>query len=156
LNPFKFLLQSPETRRTLIFEHVQLDKEETPVNSLVAYYVLYLGSCAGLIAWLSWTFHRSGSVFLREAFRGDQALVRSVTHLLDIGFYLVSLGYVALTWKPWGWPPDSGPSIEMIVAKLGFFLLFMGALHLFNTFLLAVFRRRTLVANPAQAAGNAQ
>jgi hypothetical protein len=117
--------------------------------SLAAYYAIYVGACALLIGWLSFTFHRSGSVFLREAFRGDEVLVRAVTHLLDIGFYLVSIGYVALTYEPWGWQVNLVPTAQMVLMKLGWFLLFMGVAHLFNLLLLAIFRRRTIVANPA-------
>lgn len=117
---------------------------------LALYYLIYLGSCATLIGWLSFTFHRSGAIFLREAFRGDETLVRAVNHLLDIGFYLVSIGYVVLTHEPWGWQVNLVPTGTMILLKLGWFLLFMGVLHLFNLLLLAIFRRRTLVANPAQ------
>jgi hypothetical protein len=116
--------------------------------SLTVYYLLYLGSCAALIGWLSFIFHRSGSIFLREAFRGNETLVRAITHLLDIGFYLVSIGYVALTHEPWGWQVDLPPTGQMILIKLGCFLLFMGVVHMFNLLLLAIFRRRTLVANP--------
>jgi hypothetical protein len=115
---------------------------------VAACYILYLGSCAALIGWLSFTFHRSGSILLREAFRGDETLVRAVTHLLDIGFYLVGLGYVVLTQEPWGWQVNLVPTGTMILMKLGWFLLFMGFVHLFNLLLLAIFRRRTLVANP--------
>jgi hypothetical protein len=117
---------------------------------LAVYYLIYLGACAVLIGWLSFTFHRSGSIFLREAFRGDETLVRVVTHLLDVGFYLVSIGYVALTHEPWGWQVNLKPTGQMILIKLGLFLIFMGVVHLFNLLLLAIFRRRTLVANPTQ------
>ena len=65
----------------------------------VIYYVVYLGACALLIAGLGWTFHRAGQVFLKDAFAGNTTLVDAVARLLDIGFYLVSVGYVALTYS---------------------------------------------------------
>ncbi len=61
------------------------------------YYLGYLAACAALTFWLARTFHRFGSIFLREAFHGDETIVAALTHLLDIGFYLMTIGYVAVT-----------------------------------------------------------
>lgn len=108
-----------------------------------AYYAAYLGACAVLIGWLSWTLHRSGAVFLHDAFAGNATLVQAVGHLLDIGFWLVSLGYVALSYRIlWGPINSYWMVAEAVVSKLGGFLLLLGFAHLFNLLLLAIFRRR--------------
>jgi hypothetical protein len=110
---------------------------------LEAYYVLYLGLSAVLIFWLGRTLHRTGSTFLNEAFSGNASLVRAVTQLLDVGFYLVSLGYVAITYRTfWQIVNSYQAAIESSVAKLGGFMLILGIAHMFNLLLLAIFRRR--------------
>ena len=63
------------------------------------YYWLYLGASAILIAALGRTFHRAGGVFLRDAFAENAKLVDAVARLLDIGFYLVSVGFIALIFR---------------------------------------------------------
>ena len=49
--------------------------------------------------WVARTLHRSGRVFLVDAFHGNQELADSVNHLLVVGFYLVNVGYIALALK---------------------------------------------------------
>jgi len=110
---------------------------------LETYYATYLGACAILIVWLGWTLHRSGSVFLEDAFAGNRALVRAVSHLLDVGFYLFSLGYVGLTYQTyWQAMNNYGDVVRRVIVKLAGFMLLLGVAHLFNLLLLAIFRRR--------------
>jgi hypothetical protein len=115
---------------------------------LEAYYTAYLGLCAVLILLLSLTFHNAGSVFLHDAFGGNATLVRAVAHLLDVGFYLVSLGYVGVSYRIlWGPINSYGMVAEAVIGKLGGFLLLLGFAHLFNLLLLALFRKRGAAAS---------
>lgn len=125
-------------------------KPDILMTYLTFYYVSYLALCAVLIFWVSKTLHNSGAVFLHDAFRGDEALIRSVTHLLDIGFYLVCIGYVLITARNYSWLQNLDQVFQSEVYKIGFFLLLLGAMHLFNLLLLALFRRRA-AAHPTPA-----
>jgi len=109
---------------------------------MTTYYVTYLGICGALIVWLARALHRAGGVLLEEAFQGNSTVVRAVGQLLDIGFYLVSLGYVAVSVNfAWSFP-NLGQVAQFVCGKVGGFLLMMGFVHLFNMLLLALFRRR--------------
>jgi hypothetical protein len=113
------------------------------------YYVSYLGICAALIFWLARILNRSGAIFLHDSFGDKEVLIRSIAHLLDIGFYLLSFGYVALTtrvnWEVW--PNETlTQTLGFELSEIGGFLLLLGSVHLFNLLLLAIFRRRTVVS----------
>ena len=115
------------------------------------YYISYLAICAALIFWLAHTLNRSGAIFLNEAFHGNALLVSSVGHLLNVGFYLLSFGYVALSirvnWQIW--PNENLMQVlGFELGEIGGFLLLLGIVHLFNLLLLAIFRRRTVVSAP--------
>ena len=113
---------------------------------LTTYYVSYLTISIALILWLGRILHRAGAVLLDEAFHDRPALVAGVTHLLDIGFYLMSVGYVT-AWTGTYFPMDTYTMVIQIVSgKVGGFLLMLGCVHLFNLLLLALFRRRTFVS----------
>jgi len=113
---------------------------------LATYYATYLGISVVLIFWLGRILHNAGGVLLDEAFHDKPGLVKAVAHLLDIGFYLMSFGYVT-AWAGTYWPMDTYGTVAQIVSgKVGGFLLMLGCVHLFNLFLLALFRRRTFVA----------
>jgi len=119
-------------------------------TDLALYYVSYLTLCAALVFWVAKTLHRSGSVFLHDAFRGDEGLIRAVSHLLDIGFYLVCIGYVLITARTYVSIQTADMVFQTEIYKIGFFLLLLGAMHLFNLLLLALFRRKP-AANQAAA-----
>jgi predicted neutral ceramidase superfamily lipid hydrolase len=123
------------------------------VDYVVTYYCVYLGACALLIAALGWTFHRAGGVFLKDAFAGNTTLIDAVARLLDIGFYLVSVGYVALTYSTYLPNMDLSWVLKIVSMKIGGLMLLLGVAHLFNLLLLALFRqRRTTSAAPVAGA----
>jgi hypothetical protein len=119
---------------------------------LETYYVSYLAICAALIFWLGRTFHRAGSILLTDAFGGNAQLVNAVAHLLDVGFYLVSIGYVAFTCQNlWSQFNTYAVVVQAITVKGGGFLLLLGFAHLFNMLLLAIFRHRSGTARMEKA-----
>jgi hypothetical protein len=112
------------------------------------YFILYSVLCAGLIVSLAIVLHNAGDVFLNDSFPARPELAKAVARLLDIGFYLVSLGYVALTFQTF-MPLETITQVTQAISiKVGCFLLLLGAMHFFNLLLLAIFRRR----GPATAA----
>ena len=60
-------------------------------------YAVYLAISLGVTIWVAKTLHRNGRVFLVDAFRGNAELADSVNHLLVVGFYLINVGYVAIS-----------------------------------------------------------
>ncbi|MGB0064916.1 MAG: hypothetical protein WBP85_10770 [Terracidiphilus sp.] len=122
-------------------------------HDLAAYYCVYLAACAILIVWRGAILHRAGALFLNDAFQGNQTVAGAVARLLDIGFYLVSAGYVALTYQTM-WPVNDFATVaKIVISKIGGLMLLMGVAHVFNLLLLALFRqRRTVGVTPAAGA----
>ena len=115
------------------------------------YYVVYLGISAALILWLGRVLHRAGAVLLEDGFHERPILVKAIGQLLDIGFYLMSLGYVAAWAANYEELHDGGELAKMVSGRVGGLLLLLGVVHLFNLLLLALFRRKP-AASPAPAA----
>jgi hypothetical protein len=107
-----------------------------------AYYILYGVTCTALVAGLARILHWAGDVFLQDAFRDRPDLVRAVGRLLDIGFYLVSVGYVSMTYRSWVGFTRAADVADVLATKLGVLLLLLGFLHVFNILVLAIFRGR--------------
>lgn len=110
---------------------------------LGTYYCTYLGCCALLIGLLGLIFHRSGAIFLNNAFAGNHTLARAVGRLLDVGFYLLSLGYVGLSCVPDWEINDHAALAKSLIGKIGGLLVVMGVGHTFNLLLLALFKQRS-------------
>jgi hypothetical protein len=151
--PVQIILDLCGNSSYLLFEHVQNNSEWRFNMYQETYYVAYISLCAAVILWLGWTLHRTGSVFLTDAFAGNVALVRAVAHLLDVGFYLVSVGYVTVSYQiTWEQMNSYAKVAQVVSGKVGGFLLLLGFAHLFNLLLLAIFRRRAAGTNSAAAA----
>jgi hypothetical protein len=105
-------------------------------------YTAYLAVSIGLTVVVASALSRSGQVFLAHMFGGDGGMAGAVNRMLVVGFYLLSLGYVALTVRTSGHIRGPGQVIGVLSAKVGEELLVLGALYLFNIALFARFRRR--------------
>jgi hypothetical protein len=110
--------------------------------NIAACYFSYLVISIALTVWVARTLHRSGRVFLVDAFHGNQELADSVNHLLVVGFYLINIGYVALALKTTEPMSTLREVIELESTKIGWVLLILGAMHCFNVLVLAKMRSR--------------
>ena len=107
------------------------------------YYIGYLGICSALILWLGRLLHRAGGTLLDDAFSSNRVLLKAISQLLDVGFYLMGFGYVAAWTASYEDFHNFGEVTKMVCGKFGGLLLLLGTVHLFNLLLLALFRRRT-------------
>jgi uncharacterized membrane protein len=101
-------------------------------------YSLYLAISVSLTVGAGLVLSRSGQVFLRDVFGGDEALAKAVNRLLVVGFYLLMLGFVVLAMRPSGQITSVRQAAGLLSVKVGEVLLVLGALHLTN---FAIFRR---------------
>ena len=110
--------------------------------AVFATYAIYLAVSVGLTIAVGSALSRSGRVFLASAFAGDAGLARAVSRLLVTGFYLLSLGFIALTVRTSGQITGPGQAFGVLFSKIGVELLVLAALQLASIVLFARFRRR--------------
>lgn len=91
--------------------------------------------------WVGHSLHKNGRVFLVENFAGREALADSINHLLLVGFYLINVGFIALTLRLGERPSDIVEAIEYLSTKVGMVIVVLGIMHFFNMFVLMRFRR---------------
>jgi hypothetical protein len=120
--------------------------------NIAACYFSYLVVSIALTVWVARTLHRSGRVFLVDAFHGNEELADSVNHLLVVGFYLINIGYVALALKTTESLSSLREIIELESTKIGWVLLILGGMHCFNILVLAKMRSRRGASQQAQQA----
>jgi len=110
--------------------------------NVAACYFSYLAISIALTIWVARTLHRSGRVFLVDAFHGNTELADSVNHLLVVGFYLINVGYIALALTTSSPMTTFREIIELESVKIGIVLLNLGAMHFFNILVFAKMRNR--------------
>ena len=112
--------------------------------------LIYLGVSVAVALWVGWTLHTNGRVFLMEVFQGNGDLADSVNHLILVGFYLVSIGFVMLAIKIGVGPQDMSGAIEFLSTKVGMVLLVLGGTHFLNLLMFSRLRWRVRLVAPSE------
>ena len=113
--------------------------------------LIYLAISVAVALLVGWTLHRNGRVFLVEVYQGNENLADSVNHLILVGFYLVSIGFVAVAIRMGGGLHDIGGAIQVVSTKVGLVLLVLGVTHFLNLLMFSRMRWRVrLVAPPPE------
>jgi hypothetical protein len=110
--------------------------------SNLMFYGIYLAISLGITIWVGHTLRTSGRKFLLRALDGPD-MADTVNQLLQIGFYLANVGYIALVFRNYDQLQTTQQVLEAGLPKLGGVLLILGIVHLFNMLILARLRRRT-------------
>jgi hypothetical protein len=110
--------------------------------SIVVTYLAYLLISVGLTAVAGRVLSRSGRLFLVDALGGSDSAARGISSLIVVCFYLLALGFVALTMRTSGDSVTARQAIQLLAAKIGAVLLMLGALYLAGIITLTRLRRR--------------
>jgi hypothetical protein len=122
----------------------------------VAMYLIYLVICIPMTIYVGTTLFRNGRVFLNDVFEGREELADAVNHLLIVGFYLLTIGFVVATVSLGGNPEDAGDMMQALSVQVGAVMVTLGAVHLFNLRMLSTVRRKFPGASAtAKAVGTA-
>jgi len=111
--------------------------------NILKFYSIYIVVSLGIAIWVGMTLRRNGRTFLYYSFPGHEVLADALNHLLQVGFYLANLGYIAAVFRTYDPLNSPQAALEAGVPKLGGVMLIMGFVHLFNMLIFAVLRRRS-------------
>jgi hypothetical protein len=124
------------------------------MDYIVLAYSIYLPIAVVLTIWVARTLHTNGKIFLVDIFHGESELAISVNKLLQVGFYLISLGYAVVNLKispDWYYDQALNQNIQLKIHnvqgmieelsfKIGSFILILGLMLFINLFLLLILR----------------
>lgn len=110
--------------------------------SIVVTYLAYLLISVGLTVVVGQVLRRSGRLFLLDALGGSDRAAAGLSSLIVVTFYLVSLGFVALTMRTSGDSVTARQAIQLLATKIGEVLLVLGALYLAGIVTLTRLRRK--------------
>lgn len=114
-------------------------------------YLIYLVISIAMAIWVARTLSKNGRVFLLESFGNNQALAKSVNHMLVLGFYLINLGYILLSLRTQDEINTVRASIEFLSYRIGIVLLVLGFMHFFNVFVITRWRASKVAEIEASA-----
>ncbi len=95
----------------------------------VTAYLLYLAIATAMTIWVAFTLSTNGKIYLIRCFGHDAELATSINHLLVVGFYLLNLGFIALTLSLAGDVANTAQMLRFLGGYVGMALLMLGAMH---------------------------
>lgn len=116
--------------------------------------LLYTVISLGLVHMVGQTLSRNSRAFLPQK-PGQDGMAEAVTRVLVVAYYLLALGFIALTMPTWSHVASPGRAMELLSVQVGILLLVLGGLHLAGTAVLARLRRSRTWRTRGAAAGQA-
>ena len=107
----------------------------------VTTYIVYICLVLAITVLVARTLSKNGVLFLIDGFAGNEALARSVNHLLVVGFYLINLGVALLRMETRRVIETTDAAILFLTQNIGLVLLIVGVMHMFNLFLIGRYRQ---------------
>ena len=115
------------------------------MNYNVVSYAVYLVITICLTIWVARTLLKNGRIFLVDIFSGNQELANSVNNLLQVGFYLINIGYTLSVLTIYEKLFDIQVMLEVLSVKVGTIILILGGMHFFNLFVLFKLRSKNQI-----------
>ena len=103
-------------------------------------YSAYILISVFITIFVSRTLSKNGEIYLIDGFNGNDALAKSVNHMLVVGFYLLNLGFVLLRMQSGQLLNTIESVIIYLSSGIGFVLFALGIAHFFNMFVIHKFR----------------
>ena len=113
------------------------------MNYNVVSYLVYLVITVSLTIWVARTLLKNGKIFLVDIFQGNEEMAASVNNLLQVGFYLINIGYALSVLTIYETLFDLQSMLERLSVKVGMIILILGAMHFFNLFVLFKLRGKS-------------
>ena len=102
--------------------------------------LLYTAISLALVHMVGQTLSRNSRAFLPQK-PGQDGMAEAATRVLVVAYYLLALGFIALTMPTWSHVSSPGQAMELLSVQVGILLLVLGGLHLAGTAVLARLRR---------------
>ncbi len=114
--------------------------------------LLYTAISLALVHMVGQTLSRNSRAFLPQK-PGQDGMAEAATRVLVVAYYLLALGFIALTMPTWSHVSSPGQAMELLSVQVGILLLVLGGLHLAGTAVLARLRRHRPRLTQAAPAG---
>jgi hypothetical protein len=113
------------------------------INYNILAYLIYLPITFYITIYVGKVCYKNGEVFIFKLVQNEQT-TKAVNKLLLVGYYLLNLGFAALTLSYWSKIEHWHTLIEVLCTKLGQIILLLGIMHFNNMFIIQFFAKKQL------------
>jgi hypothetical protein len=99
-------------------------------------YALYLGITIYIIVVVGGICYRNGNIFVSALIPDHEELCHRTNQILLLGYYLLNIGYCAITLTDWETIRTSSELVQAIAWKTGIIVCIISAMHYANLFII--------------------
>ena len=110
-------------------------------------YILYFLITYFITVHTGLSFYRNGRIYILTLLEGNEALTSYINRLLLIGYYLLNLGYVALSVNEWDEIYTITGMLSTLSFKVGAIMLLLACIHFVNMAVILHIGRKQHQAN---------
>lgn len=102
-------------------------------------YIIYLSLTYLITVHAGLIFYRNGKVYILQLLDGDENLTSFINKMLLTGYYLLNLGYTALSIRSWNTIITWDQLIATVVMLTGKIMLILSLIHFMNMTVIFLF-----------------
>jgi hypothetical protein len=111
--------------------------------NLISYFI-YLSITTFIIVVVGRICYRNGNVFVSQLIPNNEDLCQKVNQVLLMAYYLLNIGYCAMTLIKWQKIENTLQLIETISSKTGIIVLMISVLHYINIFIITKYIQKLI------------
>ena len=114
------------------------------MNLNIIGYLIYRSITAIIIIKVGSICYRNGNIFVSELIPNDEDLCHKINQILLLGYYLLNLGYCAMTLISWNKILSFHQLIEIIAFKSAIIIGTIAIMHYINIFVLTKYIQKLI------------
>jgi NO-binding membrane sensor protein with MHYT domain len=105
-------------------------------------YLIYLPTTFYITVIVGWILYKKGIVFLNDAFNSNIELASILNKFLLLGYYLLNLGYAAVSIHIFSEIYSFSQLIEELSKRIGLLMIGLAIMHYFNMYTFSHFNKQ--------------
>lgn len=106
------------------------------MNFNIIGYLIYLSISIFIIVKVGKICYQNGNIYVAQLIPNEIDICQKINQILLLGYYLLNIGYCAMTLSYWQKIVTTHQLIEIIAIKSGIIIISIAVLHYLNIFIL--------------------
>jgi len=102
------------------------------INLNIVGYIIYLSITFYIAIRVGWFFYTNGRIYLEDIFFDNPQMVDPINKILLTGYYLLNLGFTAVSILSWENLESVHLLIEALTQNIGMICIILGIIHYIN------------------------
>ncbi|RZK09176.1 MAG: hypothetical protein EOO46_13780 [Flavobacterium sp.] len=114
------------------------------MNLNIIGYIIFLLISIYIIVVVGKICYRNGNIFVLELIPNHKELCQQINKILLISYYLINIGYCAMTLISWSTITNSSELVAIIASKTAIIVGILAILHYLNIFILTKYIQKLI------------